>query len=412
MKFTEIRFLVFILLFSFLVFFSLRKNQNKSQNWAVFYSCFYISIFLPIVNKFCIKLGLWSFVETAYNVIGMPIDLYFSWIILWGVFPSYFLEKKYLPIILILCFWIDFVLMPLLAVYKVINLNTNWLIGEIILIIIVLFPALIWSYSSYKKKFLELRALFQILVITALIIYYLPYLLFKYNLILSLNFSFNSYLIQLFFIIALPGLIAVQDLVQKGKGTPFPYDPTEYLVQNGVYAYIRNPIQWTLSIIFFLLAFQFKSYYLLFGFPIAILYSIGISDYQENIDLLEKFGNKWNEYKSNTPKWYFLWKPKNYPIGTVYFDYDCNQCSQIKKWFEKRETNNLIYKNSSQYNGNKLTKLTYVDYLGNEYKSILAISHAFEHINLMYASIGWFIRFPGISFILQAIINSMNLGLR
>ncbi len=47
-------------------------------------------------------------------------------------------------------------------------------------------------------------------------------------------------------------------------------------------------------------------------------------------------------------------------------------------------------------------------HLGTEHKSIDAIAHALEHINLAYASLGWFMKFPIIGNILQYVIDSMN----
>lgn len=40
----------------------------------------------------------------------------------------------------------------------------------------------------------------------------------------------------------------------------------------------------------------------------------------------------------------------------------------------------------------------------------MAISEAFQHINLAWASLGWFMALPPIRFVLQAIVDSVDLA--
>jgi hypothetical protein len=212
----------------------------------------------------------------------------------------------------------------------------------------------------------------------------------------------------LFFIIAVPALIAVNDLVIKGKGTPFPFDPTENIVRTGVYAYCRNPIQWSFTFMFIPLAIYFQSYYLLIGIFISLLFTIGISNPQEYEDMEARFSKKWDKYKLSVPNWRFLWIPKNIPKGTIYFDHNCNQCSKVQKWFLNAKAVNLDIKNAKNFPGNTILQATYIDENGIKFNSITAIACSLEHINLAYASLGWFVRLPIINFVLQSIIDTME----
>lgn len=158
------------------------------------------------------------------------------------------------------------------------------------------------------------------------------------------------------------------------------------------------------------LSFFHHSYYLLLGSVISIAYSYGVSDYQEYQDMEKRFNLTWANYKQNIPKWRFLWKPKYIPKGTIYFDFNCTTCSSVKNWFLNQNTINLEIKSSTNYKGKTLMQATYIDIYGNEYKSIKAIAHALEHINLAYANLGWLLRFPIITHLFQFMIDSMDLS--
>jgi hypothetical protein len=151
----------------------------------------------------------------------------------------------------------------------------------------------------------------------------------------------------------------------------------------------------------------YSSYYLLVGALVSIAYSFGVSDYQEYADMEKRFGDDWNEYKRNVPKWRFLWKPTAVPKGEIYFDANCRQCSQISRWFSSKRAINLDIKTSSEFYNNTILQATYIDHNGIEFKSVRAIACCLEHINLAYATLGWFMRMPVINHILQAIIDSM-----
>lgn len=353
------------------------------------------------------SLGLWQFTTDWNNLLQMPIDLYFIWISLWSIIPIYFLRGKHLIILSLLLLWIDIILMPELVKLDILILGKYWILGEIVLIGSVFAHAYFWAYCNYEKKYHFIRALYQVIIMAILLLVVIPYLLIFYG-IIEFNFALNPFAIQLFLIFAFPGLVAVVDLIQKGEGTPFPYDPTKKLVRNGIYAYIRNPIQWSFLMIFIPLSMHFSSYEILFGIIITITYIIGVSNFQEFTDMEKRFGEEWTLYKSVIPSWRFLWKPNSIPQGIIYFDEHCEECNQFMSWFKKRNSINLEIQTIDLYPDKDIRQVTYIDYQGKKYRSISAVAHALEHINLLYASLGWFMRFPVIKFLLQTIINAMG----
>lgn len=391
----------------FIAFISLRNKQNKKLNWAIFYSTLYTSISLVIFNLLCLDLNYWVFTDISINIINIPFDIYFIWIVSWGVIPVFFLQKRYFLLIILILFWVDFLLMPKLEEFGLIVLNENWLVGEFILIFTVFIPSYIWAYCSYFNLFTGLRAIFQIVIMGCVFIFGLPFLFKSYGVIDSLNYEWSIIEFQIILIIAFPSLSAVYDLVTKGNGTPFPYDSTNKLVVTGVYAYCRNPIQWSFTLIFIPLSVYHSSYIFLIGSIVSIAYVIGISDYQEYPDMEKRFGKKWIDYKNNVPKWYFSWKPKNSPLGKIYFDTNCSQCNQLKKWFGKFNLQSLEIMASTEFAYKEILQVTYIDHSGREFKGVNAIASGFNHINLAYATLGWFIKFPLISHLLQIIVYSM-----
>jgi len=394
----------------FLAYLFLFKEQDARTNWAIFYSTLYVGTTLPILNYLCVKFDLWQFIGDSPNWIKLPYDLYFLWIVLWSILPVYFLKGRYLWLIALVLFWVDILFMPLLVDIGILSLSRNWWIGEVVLVGVVFIPGYFWAACSYQNIRTGIRAIFQVVVMTCLFIIYLPFLLESYGLIDFHEFRFAPYSFQLFLIIVFPSLIAVFDLVKKGEGTPFPYDPTKHLIKTGVYAYCRNPIQWSFTFMFIPLAIYYASYYLLIGSVISIAYSFGVSDYQEYADMKARYGKDWEEYKMNVPKWRFLWTPTRIPKGVIYFDANCSQCSQISNWFSKSNAINLDIKAAADFPADKILQATYIDHNGVEFKSVYAIACCLEHINLAYASLAWFMRFPIINYLLQLIVDTMEFG--
>ncbi|MEE9438269.1 MAG: methyltransferase [Saprospiraceae bacterium] len=391
-----------------LAFLFLKNNQDSKLNWAMFYASLYILVTLPIVNYFCVSQGFWSYVWECS--LGLPFDLYFLWIVIWGILPVLILKGKQWVLVTLGLLFFDLVFMPQLEIIGLIRLSPNWIIGELLIIITVFIPSYLWAYFSYSNQHLGVRAFFQVIVMGCLFIIGLPYFIQVYGLA-NINFRWSTVSFQVLLIIVFPALVAVNDLVVKGKGTPFPYDPTMFLVNTGVYAYVSNPIQWSFTVMFVSMSYYHNSWWIMLGSAISIAYVYGVSNFQEHPDMEVRFGKDWKKYKAEVPKWMFLWKPKSIAKGTIYFDNNCNQCSQIKNWFQQQKTYNLIILPAAEYNGQSLTNATYIDNNGFEYISVEAIACALDHINLAYASLGWFIRFPGVNYLIQAIVDSFGINL-
>ena len=394
--------------FSFLLVIFIFKKPQVKLNLALFYSFLWTSFSLAILNYTCIYYNLWEFFSKESLFIGIPLDIYFIWIICWSIIPVYFFEGKHALIIALIFLWLDIICMPYLENFRILKLGDNWLLGEFAMIAIVFLPSYLWAKCSIEDKHLAWRVRLQVLTMSFIFILIVPFLLFTYQ---SKTFVLanNPIIIQFAFIIVLPSLIAVKDLYSLGKGSPFPLDPTKKLVRIGVYAYIKNPIQWSFTLLFIPLSILYKEPLLLIGVPISIAYTIGVSNPQENSNMTHRYGKQWTIYTKNVPKWYFLWKPVAIPQGTIYFKQDCNECQALKQWFIKHKGINLIIKHAHEHPKN-IQQITYTDYLGNNHSSVVAMAHAFEHINVIWASLGWLMCLPPITYLVQTIVDAIGFG--
>ena len=399
----HIRLALSLISFAFLSFLIFKPRQNAKLNWAMFYATLWVALSLPVVNYICVKLGYWNYLSEEFQLLQMPLDLYFSWVIIWGAVVTYFLKSRFVMTSLLGIFWIDILFMPLMEQYGLLSLRSDWLIGETAILIVVLLPARLWAKWSLENNHVVGRALLQVICMSVLLFGLLPYAVYQY---VPFDYNLSSkewmYLLQVVFMLALPALTAVRDLATLGKGTPFPYDKTENLVTTGVYAYIRNPIQWSMTVLFIPMAWWLSSPLLLLGSFVSLAYALSIAWVQEGADMVSRFGSSWVEYKRRVPQFRFLWKPIKMGQSTIYFKKDCLICQKTKHWFANRNPINLDFQPAMD----NIRQVTYIDNNSNESTSVLAISYALEHINLLYASLGWFMRFPGICFLLQLIVDA------
>jgi len=104
-------------------------------------------------------------------------------------------------------------------------------------------------------------------------------------------------------------VITIRLFVRKGKGTLAPWDPTQKLVTDGVYRYVRNPM---ISGVLFMLIGEtiFFGSWLLFIW--ALIFGMGNTLYfrlSEEPGLARRFGEDYLAYRRNVPMWIPRLKP-------------------------------------------------------------------------------------------------------
>jgi protein-S-isoprenylcysteine O-methyltransferase Ste14 len=100
---------------------------------------------------------------------------------------------------------------------------------------------------------------------------------------------------------------AAHALVTRGKGTPFPLDPTCRLVVDGPYKYLRNPqaVAATLIVAGEVLVLRSRRLWLLL--PLTVLYLEGLAAPMERSEMVARFGRPYLVYRQRVPAW-FPWR--------------------------------------------------------------------------------------------------------
>lgn len=98
-------------------------------------------------------------------------------------------------------------------------------------------------------------------------------------------------------------------LAGVGKGTLAPWDPTQKLVVQGVYRHVRNPM---ISGVFFVLLGEAAGCASLHLVGWAAFFIVGNMIYMplfEEPGLVKRFGEEYEEYRRNVPRWLPKLKP-------------------------------------------------------------------------------------------------------
>jgi protein-S-isoprenylcysteine O-methyltransferase Ste14 len=106
------------------------------------------------------------------------------------------------------------------------------------------------------------------------------------------------------FLLGVPlGLVSGYYLIERGRGTPFPFDPTKELVTSGPYHYARNPqaIAMTLVVAAEIVVIQSRLLWIML--PATILYLEVLVGPWEERQLATRHGSAYLAYKRLVPKW-------------------------------------------------------------------------------------------------------------
>ena len=105
-------------------------------------------------------------------------------------------------------------------------------------------------------------------------------------------------------------LCCFSDFINKGLGTPSPFDPPKHLVVAGLYRFVRNPMYIGIILIIFGEAILFSSVLLiLYLMMLLVFFHISVVYYEEP-KLRSVFGEKYDHYHVSVPRWSFMFKQK------------------------------------------------------------------------------------------------------
>jgi len=94
-----------------------------------------------------------------------------------------------------------------------------------------------------------------------------------------------------------------------GGGTPAPWDPINQLIISGPYRYVRNPMLIGVIIILFCESLFFNSQPLLIYACLFAVANVIYFPFSEEPALLKRYGNEYQKYLNNVPRWIPRTKP-------------------------------------------------------------------------------------------------------
>jgi protein-S-isoprenylcysteine O-methyltransferase Ste14 len=360
-----------------------------------------------------INAGWWLFDASGGVLMGMPVDLWLGWAILWGPVASIVFPRMPLPAIAIIVVAIDLVLMP--AAFPVVRLGEDWLLGEAVAIVSCLLPALLLARWTANDRHLAGRAMLQVIAFSALIALVLPAAIIAVSGSTWRNpfewpTSVVSVMIQLLALPAILGLSAVQEFVTRGGGTPIPYDPPRHIVTSGVYAYVANPMQLSAALLLIAIGAVINNVFVGAAGIMSIIYSAGIAHWDEDVDLRQRFGGDWATYRRGVRRWVPRWRPwyqDEAPVATLYVAEECGMCREVASWYRARGVRGLAIMPAEDHPRGGLTRITYESTDGR-YRAtgINALGRALEHIHFGWAFTGIVMRLPVVAGIIQLIVDA------
>jgi len=356
---------------------------------------------LLAVNLVALELGWWSFAPGP-SVLGVAVEPWLGWSMWWSV-VALMAHKRPVWVTVVGVAWLDVIAMPLLE--PLVILREGWLIGEGIALVVALVPGFFAARWTLARTYLARRVLLQVGASVALFMWIVPSIAFDrsggWAAVLTLPTAYLGLVGQIVAIAGAPGARAALELVQRGDGTPLPYDATTRLVTSGPYAYVRNPMQVAMVLVYLLAGILLWEEWLIAAAVVAFSYGAGLAFWHEDVALEERFGKGWADYRSKVLPWIPRFQPVIDKEATLLVAFSCGVCSSIGRWFIVRRPTGLNIAPAEESADPELRRVTYVPADGRPVRGVAAIARALEHINLGWAFVGWILAMPGVSHLAQ-----------
>jgi protein-S-isoprenylcysteine O-methyltransferase Ste14 len=370
---------------------------------------------VQIVNTLA---GWWSYTGGTFGIHSMPIACLVGWAVLWGLVPQLAFPRLGIVWVAAIMIDADLVFIPLCG--SVVRLGPHWLVGEWVAVVVVLAPALAIARWTYDNTHLRARSAIQVATAGMIFLFLLPEIIFAlrpgrgWAPLLEEEGWRRQIGIQLLLLLAVPGVSAVMEFAERGRGTPIPYDPPQRLVISGMYRYCANPMQMSCALVMLLWAAMLRNGWLAAAALMSAIYSAGVARWDESQDLAERFGDAWRDYRNFVRDWRVLWRPYC-PGGEarIYIAATCGPCSEVRRWIEARKPVGLLIVDAESLPSGSIRRMRYDPGDGvDAVDGVRAMGRALEHLNLGWAFAGAALRLPGVWQGVQLLMDASGLGPR
>jgi protein-S-isoprenylcysteine O-methyltransferase Ste14 len=392
------------------------RAPRKIDAVAALLACAWSVWSLLLANVLAIHERWWSFAGVEGAVAGVPADLLLGWVLLWGAVPVLLLPRAPLWLVVVLLTVLDLLVMPLAE--PILHLEQRWWIGEAAAIVLALIPAQLFARWTVNGKRLGMRATMQAASFGVLVLWVVPELVLErtggaWTHFLATWQRWGALPLQLALLPALIGVSAVQEFVDRGLGTPVPFDPPRRLVTSGAYAYVANPMQLSIALLLTGWGVLAGSWWMMLAGPMAVVYGCGLAAWDEATSLGGRFGAPWHVYRRHVRAWIPRLRPFHASdVGDaqparLYVAASCGPCSEVAAWFRARRPRGLEVMPAEWHPSRDLWRITYDPCDGSpDEQGIVAVARALEHVHLGWAVIGWTMRMPLVRGVLQLLVDA------
>lgn len=393
-------------------------RPTKWLTVGLLFSVAWIAALLPWLDAVARAAGLWDYHSQAPSLAGMPLTLYFGWIIAWGIFAPLLAHalggRIWITAAVLIA--LDLRVMPELR--PVLELHPWWMAGDFLIAACLLVPSLFMSKWTVSRTHVGLRCAMLVPAFGGIFLG-IPLLVLCGDLagLLGRWHALTGFLQAIFllggFALAVPGLTAMRDFALSGEGTPVPLDPPRRLVTHGIYAFVRNPMQLSMTTLLVLESLFLRNPWPATLAMIGIVYSEGLARWSETQDMQDRFGAAWSRHHDEVRPWWPRWNPRIGEVCELWLDAGCSPCSEVAQWFERRHPHHLELRDANDWPGPRLVRVTWHHpSSGRRESGVRAIAMALQHLHLPWAAVGWFAGLPGISHLLQICFDATGTGKR
>ncbi|MFJ8686343.1 methyltransferase [Micromonospora wenchangensis] len=387
-----------------------RVDRSRAGRAAALLAFLAAGIGIAALDEVARRTGWYTFAPVRGSYRGMPVDLWIGWAVLWGPLPVLLRRTLPLPVALGLLLWVDAVAMP--ALHPLVRLGPDWLVGELVGLLVVALPAQLLGRWCADRRHLAARALLQVGVFAALLLWLVPSLAFEvgdgsWAAVTELPRPALLLLAQVALVLAAPALAAVREFVTHGDGTPYPWDPPVRLVTTGPYAYLANPMQTGAVALVLLTAALTRSSALVLAAVVAVAFSVAVARPHEEHDLAYRHGGAWRAYRGQVHHWWPRRRPYHVgPASVLFLDDGCGPCAATWRFVARRRPVGLLVRPAAAAEG-VLWRAAYTDGDGRSERGVAAVARALGHLHLGWAVVGWILRLPGVGWLAQLVTDAM-----
>jgi protein-S-isoprenylcysteine O-methyltransferase Ste14 len=364
---------------------------------------------LLAVQPLAHHLSWWTFGVRGGMLAGTPVDLLLGWSVLWGCVVPLVGRDWTIGLRTLVVLLLDLTIMP--ACTPAVLLGHSWLVGELVMLAVAFVPSQLLERWTREESHLPRRALMQAVIFSAVMMWVLPATILQLGGGGPELSSATGLALQMLPLTALVGLAAVQEFAVRGGGTPFPYDPPKRLVTSGPYAYVRNPMQLSMTVTLLVWGAALDSKWVACAALGSLAYAAGLARWSEQADLEQRFGIEWSTYASRVPSWIPRWRPSTKGLAHIYVSDTCGQCRQLRGWLRRQRAIGLEILAAEEH-PRRLVRITYEAPDGHEEEGVAAVARVLEHIHLAWALVGFTMRLPVIRPVLQLITDAVGGGPR